>query len=758
MKEMMKRITAVCMTFVILSVTPLNDISQKAISQPRTARAAESDGKYISEVRIGMGETDEEAKKELEEGGYTILKDESGNYADLNEGAGSKSIFKKGANDKKVYLGYKTTSDPKEAITDLAAINMGVDDNSRPYSTEDYNVLMKKAMDSQIKPFVERFIATLNEYRENYNMPKNTFNHIRADYTRQMLNKLNDDDTGKPVGDLLLNETKYEMGDTAYNALSDEEKKNHADILTMIMQANGQATLAMETLLSKATDTSDDTWIDRFTATTLEDLEDRIKEENTNIASQTDLNAALDKKYQDTAKNLLDKWETFRDEITDYEDTADILEDTTKDIEEKVAKIESLDPDNMSMEEEAKVAKVTDEVTDHLYDERAVKVGTYLDTLSYEDGTLRDFFSRDYEDVKTASGLRSLYPIVDALTPGQIAGLEFLSFADLVMLAMSDEEMYGSIQECLDAVETTSIYDGVDREIYEEGGVAMTSNALRTTAASSEPVGFSPSKATTLLYVATFSIVGFTAIALKASFFRNSAGALRYEFSAPVGRLAIGISVLAVIVMGFTVFLTIKDIQDYYKTKYVPIPNIMVDKADITKNDKNGDEIVIKNQSVYYRAVRCNRTEGNTDIERDNYKAMADKADLNGDIGRQWFALYAVKYEYGTPILADSLLYKKGDSKLPNGYETGIHEFNSFKDKSTSPACDLNKKSYLFADDAPSIYVYYKTETQSVHDMTGSKTGSIFSPNSLALGAGVGAILGALFMWLFMRKKRIVKE
>ena len=101
MKKMMKRITAVCMTFVILSVTPLNDISQKAILQPRTARAAKSDGKYISEVRIGMGETDEEAKKELEEGGYTILKDESGNYADLNEGAGSKSIFKKGANDKK---------------------------------------------------------------------------------------------------------------------------------------------------------------------------------------------------------------------------------------------------------------------------------------------------------------------------------------------------------------------------------------------------------------------------------------------------------------------------------------------------------------------------------------------------------------------------------------------------------------------------------------------------------------------------------
>ena len=66
MKGMIKRITAVCMTFIILSVTPLNDVAPGKISQPGTARAAESDkgGKYISEVRIGMGETEEEAKNE----------------------------------------------------------------------------------------------------------------------------------------------------------------------------------------------------------------------------------------------------------------------------------------------------------------------------------------------------------------------------------------------------------------------------------------------------------------------------------------------------------------------------------------------------------------------------------------------------------------------------------------------------------------------------------------------------------------------
>ena len=124
MKGITKRFIAVCMTFVILSVTPLNEIAPNEISEPATAMAAGDDkgGKYISEIRIGQGETEDEAKKELEEGGYTILKDDAGNYADLNEGAGSKSALKKGANDKIIYLGYKTTSDPNDAITDISVM------------------------------------------------------------------------------------------------------------------------------------------------------------------------------------------------------------------------------------------------------------------------------------------------------------------------------------------------------------------------------------------------------------------------------------------------------------------------------------------------------------------------------------------------------------------------------------------------------------------------------------------------------------
>ena len=114
---------------------------------------------YISEVRVGMGSTSEEAAKELLEEGFTIIKGDDGKYADLNEKAGSNSVMKKGKKNRIVYIGYKTTDDPKKAITDLAVMNM-----NGGYSVQDYETLMANHLEGEIKPFVERFISALNEY------------------------------------------------------------------------------------------------------------------------------------------------------------------------------------------------------------------------------------------------------------------------------------------------------------------------------------------------------------------------------------------------------------------------------------------------------------------------------------------------------------------------------------------------------------------------------------------------------------------
>ena len=73
MKKVITVITTalLCMTMLVLAPTQV------------IASAAENNGKkYISEVKVGMGEDSDQASKELLAEGYTIFKDNSGNYAE----------------------------------------------------------------------------------------------------------------------------------------------------------------------------------------------------------------------------------------------------------------------------------------------------------------------------------------------------------------------------------------------------------------------------------------------------------------------------------------------------------------------------------------------------------------------------------------------------------------------------------------------------------------------------------------------------
>ena len=406
MDRMIKRIIAVWLVFVMALVVPLVNV-QPAAAAEEDKSEKDSGTKYISEVRIGMGETEAEAKKELEAEGFTILKDESGKPADLNVDAGSQSALKRGANDKIVYLGYKMTDNAYDAITDLAVMNM-----NGGYSIEDYNILMEKQMDSQIKPFVENFIATLEEYRTNYKKSKKSLNYIRANYMRKMMNLLTDDDTdGQPMGDLLLNKTKFELGDKAYDALSEKEKKNHCDILTLLMQSNGQAAFTLETLLAKAADTADNTWIDRLAETNLDDLMVQMESENPNLSSRTDLLSELDKRYYDTAKQILTKWEDFQSRLADAEDTAEDLVDAVEENTELIETLEDVDMVEATEEQLDDCVEASKQAGNQVKDAQIVAVGSYLGSVEYEDGTLLDFFTQKTEKVSSDKGIRKLYPL-----------------------------------------------------------------------------------------------------------------------------------------------------------------------------------------------------------------------------------------------------------------------------------------------------------------------------------------------------------
>ncbi|MBR6702828.1 MAG: hypothetical protein IKI78_06765, partial [Clostridia bacterium] len=718
-----------------------------------------------------------------------------GNPVDLNKDAGG-GMGSKG--EKVVYLGYKTTTDRKEAVTDLALMNM-----KGGYSVEDYDTLMEGQMKSQIIPFVENFLAAINEYRSNCRSG-NSAAKQRATYIRGILNKFIDDDTGKGLGDLLLKKTVYELGMDAYNklpaadkaktdayqeslkvydSLSESEKKEHADILTILAQSNGNATLMIENLITRAADNTATSWVDRLSeVSSYEDFVEIISDDMGLLPSEAE--AELARLYEDDAKKILNMWDDLTDVLNGYSKSlSNIKEYDAGQFEDAITAIENLDESSSGEDITDALVNYDDasgEMLDAMADVQTVACYEFLDSFEYGDGTLLDFFMQPGEDVE--EDLTVLYPLVASLTEGQRAGLDFVSLMELIAIAATDPENYSD--EKLEEIEEVSIYEGVDREIYKKGGVALTSEALRKDAAEKIAV---ENGIISGLTIAMISIIGVSVAAIAASavlwakssralvginqeisqgisnmnsqmfgqvqfdqadFFRENPAVQRnFNYhtarSSICSKLAIGLSIAVVILTAITTYLAYRDMVNHYKVEFTPVPRYMVDEADITALNENGERIVLKNQTVYYKAVECNRTE-----KDEFYKTLGTSADRNGDVGKQWLALYAQKSEASAPILADSLLVKVKDTNIPAGYKTGIHMFGS------KTAANLNNELYDWNKSAPSIMVYFKTAEAT----TPGSAGSNFTAGNLALagvaGLAVGAVITALASKAVGKKKK----
>ena len=776
----MKKITII-LTAIILALLIAGTLPAQVF--------ADSMPEYISEVKIGMGKKAADAEKAL--AGYKILSDENGNPVDLNDDAGG-GLGSKG--EKVVYLGYKTTTDRKEAITDLALMNM-----KGGYSVQEYEALMETQMKSQIIPLVESFQAAIDEYRINY-YSDNPANQARAQYVHDILDKFTDDDCGeKGLGELLLNDTKYEMGKKAYNKLSDAEKektdvikesdkaydalpeegrKNHADILTILAQANGKATLMIENLITRASDNSDDTWIDRLAGTNNAALADMLE------MLPTDAESELAKMYDSDARKILKMWDELREDLENCSEAKKALNKLdTGAFEEAFEAAANIGDDATLDEAKTVLGNYVDAQTDLFAaasDAQTVAIYEKLSEYEYEDGTLLDYFMRPASEI--SEDISVLYPLVACLSGGQRAGIDFVSLKELICMALTDEEGYRDAD--LDSLEKISIYSGVDRGIYQKGGVALTSDALRANAADES----TEDGVLSLWTLASMIVTGLSIAALATSvsywvdyslklkaltaqinnhrellhmmwgdnpYYKGLKGDMKFggwgleevfderehpEWKEPYNQatsrsalcksLSIGISVAVVILALVTTYLAYRDMVDYYKVEFTPIPHYMVDEKDITAFDENGNKTVLKNQSAYYKAVECNRTK-----DDEMYESLGTCADMNGDVGKQWLALYAQKSDVLAPVLANSLLVKVDDADLPAGYTTGIHMFGS------SSAFNLNSELYNWNKSAPGVMVYYKTDTSAKASGT---AGSNFTAGNLAIAGAIGIAAGAL--------------
>ncbi len=719
------------------------------------AFAASAKKVYISDVMISYGKTADEAKKWLTDNGYTVLDH------DLNEGADDLLSTKRA-----VYLGYKTTKNAEEAITDMRLMNM-----KGGYSVEDYQMMLDDQKEN-IGIFIDNFIVAVSEYRNNYAKGQK-----RAVSAHKILNLLYDDDTNRYMGDLLLDKIKEEYPDEEWEALSDEEKAKTADMTTILMQANSDAVLTIEQTIAMATDSGDTLWVERYdSAKTYDEMLDEIMEkENLTVNAAEKYLAA---EYDADAKSIASKLEAYKSYLQYYMNEEISLANTAEEIEAYDKEHEDFDYNNW------------------------FAAGTQYElmtTMVNDDVSLLDLvMSADYN--VSGDDRYMLYPLISILTKGQRACLDFLSMYQLIALGVNNDEateeaVNVSLSETATKNLQTSVYDGVNRAVFG-GNVALTGEAYKLQNATGQSVlqgANGPVSVTTIVLYASF---GVSLLAMAASWGvsshmasvakKLSADSLRYfeEYSTrsttlqtmirkgfdfydqkyinmdEAAKLANANSTsayrasgtatkwakyfkyagaamicIAGILLGISIWRTIVDLQEYYNTEFIPIPAYMVDQS---VNDK--DEKVY----TYYTAVRCNRAEQG--MVTDATKLLGDFGDLNGDVGRQWLALYTTKDKAaGDPITTDLVVqYKSSDLPKDKGYALSMF------DESVAQNLTNKKLGYTYADGKGGIYLFYNA------DSTAFATGSIFSNAKYVLigVAEIAVIAAAFFIGRAVGKKK----
>ena len=472
-KKLLAGATALTMSFTMLCSTV----------------SAESKGKYVQDVFIAYGEKKEDAEKWLRDNGWEPV-------CDLNDGKTS-DVF----TDAVAVMGIQRTDDPNEAVTDMATMNM-----LGGYSFDDYEGLVKQKK-ADIDEFINTFVPALNEYRDNYNGKGSEGGKKRAQMAHDILNKFYDgdpdskyavNDTGKRLGDLLLNKTKTEIGDEAYKALPKSDKKNTADLQQIILESSGPAVLAIEQTLALATDTAEDTWLDRLDGLTGDDLVDRIAEfapeaEGQDLAPSAAL-TQLAAHFEDYSKILADQWLSVHQDILWYEEYCEAHELRPGDDAEAL---------NARLEEHFN--KLKEEDYDRYEEEfnRFFRIDTYYYSIQEIDypgewgETLFEFFRPEDEDADYSEEIDYFAPLAAALSNGQRAALGYISLTTLLKLGIdSDSVMEAEFPKVSDIfksedgkeLESISVYSGINRAIFRKG-VALTSKALSEKAIGRDPYG-----------------------------------------------------------------------------------------------------------------------------------------------------------------------------------------------------------------------------------------------------------------------------
>ena len=784
--------------------------------------ATDNGGKYVKDVFIAYGEKKEDAEKWLTDNGWEPI-------CDLNDGKSSQAPGKHNA---VAVLGIKRTSDPNEAITDMATMFM-----KGGYSFDDYESLVKEKK-ADIDEFINTFVPALEEYRMNYTGQYRNGGQKRAAAAHDLLNMFFDgdpngeyavNDTGKPLGDLLLNKTKTEIGDDAYNALSAEEKLNVADLQQIILESSGPAVLMIEQTLALATDTNKTTWLERLNGLTGDALIDRIADFAPEAAGQdlapSAARSLLASYFEDYSKQLASEWSDLHEDLIWFEE---YCEDNDLWPEGADGSFAEKFTGHFDALRENDINRYNSEF------DRFCRIETYYGILkeaSYPGewgSTLYDFFRPEDEDADYSEDYEYFAPIAAALSPGQRAALKFISISSLIRMGIdNDSVMEADFPKIGDvfkddegkALESISIYSGINRAIFRKG-VALTSDTLMQKSMGKDPyemmwdefgiadmIAYSSMALGTVtmitgagLMVAVKSAEAAQAVQVtQASKAAELKEAIEFINSAPqmadadelmmqgqttvasqgsdvnkainstssFGTAARWMMGIGGALMLLAAALKAVQLYQFYHRTFTQIPTMIVDEADIVSYTTNSDGQKVKNitfdQFVYYESVKCNRQQvginpsaqsGVSDYES---WGCGDAADINGDVGKQWLAIYTNRSpKKGSPILADSFVLRTGKeeiakgnkateaAKTPSGCNGYLHMFAS------DAPVRIDNEKFCYRSDNNGMFLYWQGDTAA---FTASSFGTGGTIAVSAIGGLIVGILGATLVLLPKRKK-----
>ena len=682
---------------------------------PITAFAAKQET-YIKEIRISTAATEDEAKQWLIDNEYVVVD------VNLNQKTGKDCV----------YIGYKTTTNPDEAITDISLMQM-----DGGYSFAEYEALLESKTKA-INNMLDSLGVALAEARANL-----AAGQKNAQGAREILNFFREDDSGMLLGDFLLG-----------------QEPSREDLVKIFLQSSGDvATIIYNTLALACTDNGENTsWL--------------AKLENVDIYGDYD-----SVEYSDGAIALFDSFVNIHDMVVTYENEY-------KGVADQIAN----DPE---------YADYTDEEIEDLLPDSYLEYTLIYETLAYTQyggKSLLDFFMKDPDEIDADE----LYPIVSVLSLGQQQIIKFVSLNLLITFAQADDDSIATVISSLKETcgiltlhaddQAVSVYQGVDRSLFTDGGVALTTASLRKSATTGDNSWFSGDNIDPTLNIVLHSVAGsFCGVAIGAGIgarFAKKAASETYrvalqaaqksmpeylaslnkkmstalretreaimkknpgmgyfdaktlayqsenytklsamweaaesgayerqvakEASAKLARLGVALDVVMGVAMG--VMLIAEGINigirvyNYYHPDYTEIPRAIV------------DELVTDTDSYYVNHYAVKDQNG-------------DLGDLNAWGAQRWNALYTTTdKKAGDPIIASSLSVKLKDANFPSDEHGAVHYFGE------TAAANVNR--YAFKRTAPATYIFYKRD----HSL--SMTASTFSGGQLVMFTGFGLIGG----------------